>query len=694
MKKVFALAPIALLSLAGLTGCGESEAAITLYDANSRFVANSFDEKGSIILATYRSSKTGEVPYVDIHEFFRLNRGIGSSGGTKMEAKDGIYTATDDKGMALFTADPSKDVITVSNYDSWSPLSTLNNGIGPDVASSADEDLAAVKPSPKTKIHGERKVETYDLKPYHFDIVEKDGKCYAPMQLLSNIFYRFLGFDILYNGLDFYYGAYLSNPMLIQSYYATKDRFYADGNKLAKAYPTLEGEAYRYAYKISEDPLTYRILSLTKDGKGLPYNAATPTEKGTLEAIPEGRFEYTWTKENDAILLTKILIAKDAQTGSEQTLPQGTMKLPLKDSWLGKDRPQEVARFGYDLLRFQFDKFYGLKSEAGFTDFESVFTSKKHKEGLLSTDPNVYNEALATFLGKTLNDPHTVYNLPSIFSEKLPADGNKLLKETAGDRYNGLLAKQQEYFKLRNEANKAAENADPANLQGLFVQNKTAVIRFDSFGTKGTFISNSGEEGGLDDIDIAQCFKIGDAPLGFDAAFNQISKNKAIENVVIDLTCNGGGNVMALPYILAHFTDDPTIWIEDRAMGFTKEFHYSVDLNHDKKWGATEDTYKGKYKFFILTSDFSFSCANFLPMFAKQQGAKVIGVKGGGGACTVGGFSDGSGSIYAVSSPQVAVYPNGSSFANTENGCPVDAELASDSWYDLAKLDAFVSNLK
>jgi hypothetical protein len=94
-----------------------------------------------------------------------------------------------------------------------------------------------------------------------------------------------------------------------------------------------------------------------------------------------------------------------------------------------------------------------------------------------------------------------------------------------------------------------------------------------------------------------------------------------------------------------------------------------------------------------MTSDFSFSCANFLPAIAKNSGVKLIGKKSGGGGASVCVFTDACGSIYNTSSSQKCLLKVGDKFQTIDGGVDVDYPLESDSWYDLAKLDTFVSGL-
>ena len=697
-KPILYLSPLAL-SLVALSGCKVVRLAkISLYDEESRLVINSFDDKGSITLPTYRNYATGEVPYVEVKDYFYAAGGIGNVRPTVKKAESG-YQVYDQDNRILCTLNPDKDTITVENAQYWAGhLFSLNNGIGPDVGSPEPSDESAVHGTSATKIIGQPRTEVYHVGDYNFDIVEKEGKCYVPMQLIANVGFRYLAPDIIYNGSDFYFSSGLvgNNPVVLQSFYASNMRFAAAEDNDAKSYAPIGDEAYRFAYPVTEgDKTIYRVIALTKDGKGQMLVASSPAEKGTPAVINGVSFAYNWTKQTHSLIVETIATRINPETKSEESASQGCWKLPLRDTFYAtKKRSSDVAQFTYDLLRFQFENFYGIKDVLKMDTFDAYVTQKGLKDRLLSVDAEVYDKALAELLMTNVDDGHTYYTLPSIYSGKAAETGVKYVQQYQGPRRKGMIEKYTNYLKLRAQTMNLPEGTDPLFAQGLFMQGSTAVIRFDAFANQSMFVSNTPDPNEDRDVEPRAALKEGEVPLAFDCSFYRIKQNKDIKNVVIDLTCNGGGQVMVLPYILAHFTDDPTMYFRDVALDVVKEFHYKVDLNHDRVWGGEGDTYKGKYNFYILTSGFSFSCADFLPTFAKVAGVKIIGEKSGGGTCTVGGFSDGSGSYYNLSSENVCVYPDGNTFKHTDAGVAVDYELPSSSWYDLQKLDAFVSGLK
>ena len=217
---------------------------------------------------------------------------------------------------------------------------------------------------------------------------------------------------------------------------------------------------------------------------------------------------------------------------------------------------------------------------------------------------------------------------------------------------------------------------------------ETAVIRFDLFSHLLPIITDPGTA--LDMLDTSTFLK-SSSPFGFMKAFKEIEQHSEIKNVVLDLTCNGGGMVLTLPFLAAFFTKDPTIYLKDNLSSVVREFHYDVDLNCDGVYRGQGDCYADKYHFYLLTSDFSFSCASAFPTMAKIAGIDIIGVQCGGGACNVAGFTDACGSIYTLSAPQQIGYldENGN-FVNDDAGIPVKYEVPKESWYDLTKLNSAI----
>ena len=135
-------------------------------------------------------------------------------------------------------------------------------------------------------------------------------------------------------------------------------------------------------------------------------------------------------------------------------------------------------------------------------------------------------------------------------------------------------------------------------------------------------------------------------------AFAKIQQNSNVKKVVIDVSHNGGGYIAALISILGFMSSDGEVnltYFHTLNKNYCSEW-YHVDTNLDGQFDAM-DGFGGQYDFYILTSDFSYSCANALPYFAQVDGlAKIIGEQPGGGDCAVAPFLDAYGHVARMSS--------------------------------------------
>ena len=134
-------------------------------------------------------------------------------------------------------------------------------------------------------------------------------------------------------------------------------------------------------------------------------------------------------------------------------------------------------------------------------------------------------------------------------------------------------------------------------------------------------------------------------------AFAKIKQAPQVKRVVIDLSNNVGGNVGALTAVLGFLSPDGEAnltYFHTLNRNYCSEW-YHVDTNLDGKFDA-RDGFGGQYDFYILTSGFSYSCANALPFYAQADGlAKIIGEQPGGGDCMVAPFLDAYGHVANMS---------------------------------------------
>lgn len=674
-------------------------------------------------LSTYRLGGKGDVPYVDVAQFAQaMNTALPviiRPGQTTEIKTDGIHLyALDKKGEIVLNAET--DQVKIKNSQAFCYDATIdNNGIPGDYCIFRGN---TIRESEKTKVYREDgsavpEYETYDFKKYGFDIVQKDGKYYAPFEMLSKIVFRDVGIDLAYNGKEFYLNQ-LSNfartrVMSSKGYWMSALAAYKPSAKEA-------GEAYRFEYTFQapkgenpEETETRTKFFICQEGAD--GNCVVTVCRGTsydpAQTVPdetESNYSYKWRKEGD------LLIIRVSEGGNET----GDYCIHLDETTFNrKTITKEFSDYNYNVLRFLFDNIYGLKDIKGYTDAEAYFASAGVKDDLKSTDISKYNNALAKLIGY-VDDCHTSYTGLSPYTAYEDVGTlNSIMSKNIGPRLAGLSSKQKQYAKARvdkyaelNPTDPMAGNTDASYYQGLGLSSdkQTAVITFDGFQHSSSEIQSMGAKFGPDyDIDednyriVTRSNMIFSSPDGFSAAFailKHINKNaNVVKNVVVDLTVNGGGMIAVVPYLAAFFTDDPCFVVKDTLNKTVREYHYKIDLNGDGTYGGEGDTFKGKFNFYFLTSGFSFSCGNCLPGLAKNAGAKIIGEQSGGGTSPVGVYLDALGSGINLSHYYNMSY-KGTDGKYTQNdaGIPLDHAfpLENGNWYDPNAIQTFINSLQ
>ena len=178
------------------------------------------------------------------------------------------------------------------------------------------------------------------------------------------------------------------------------------------------------------------------------------------------------------------------------------------------------------------------------------------------------------------------------------------------------------------------------------------------------------------------------------SGLERASQNPEIKNIIIDMTCNGGGDDFALTSIEWLTRGLGYLRFDSRLTDRVKTKNAQFDMNFDSKFDENDVSPYTDYNFGVLTSNISFSCANAFPWFMHEHGAMILGQKSGGGACAV-RLSSACGIEYANSAANSKIVTD--SGESVDFGCPVDAELTSDSEnpyensYDIAKLSELMN---
>ena len=665
---------------------------IVMVNPNGKFYNKDIVDVAQSDLPIYNAKGFNDVPFIDITNFEPILKSEGM-GNIEFNVNGDILTMSSiEDANCKIEFDAIKNEIRSYNYSQYVGSVRTNNNIGRDYC--LVNTMGAIRASNKTKLAiNPISPKILKLNDYNLKIVKYGNKFFAPIDLINNVLNPNSLHNYVFNGKD-YFKFYMPNshdsPSALSYCYSSEDNFYYGyrngldntGVNYQKVTP-LSGEKYRY-YKVDADGklLNTEALVLYNDGKGKLFLINEGKEE---ELVIDGRVNHFIYEETNDVL---HIYAKRVDQGSDMYPTKDYFDHHLfvnrsKTRYGSHSRSNEVAAFTYNLLCFSFDNYYGLDRDMSFDQFVS---KEGLKERLLSNDVHVYSEAMYQLLLQKIDDGHTAmlslssYEYPAsyrlvAYEEKYPSIKSRNISQRA----NQLYAKR--YEKLGH------------GVGNRFVdyEKETAFISFDKFASDGmpSFFSayRGGEPSHLVEADT--CGFMANAILEIEE-YNKNPSNTKIKNVVIDITCNGGGAMAALPYVAGIMTSDPTLNVKDVLSGKVSEYHYDCNFDGENQI----KTFEGKYNFFLLTSSASFSCGTSLPGMLKGTNVKIIGEKSAGGAAPVTYFTTGSGLSYQTSGSDIIVYKdNNNSYVSIENGVPVDYEINEDIWYDLPALNDKLNSL-
>ena len=370
-------------------------------------------------------------------------------------------------------------------------------------------------------------------------------------------------------------------------------------------------------------------------------------------------------------------------------------------AWNDTEAPAEMREVTVSFLEFALDNYYGLKDYKGIKSFGDDVLTGDLREELLSGDPEVHNAAYIDLFQKTLNELHTTLMTPSFYAS---ADA---VFDLNGE--NGGTALEN-YIALNNEL-----SMDMVNSIGVVVQNPdgTAALSIPAVRFEGdtAIIILTGFTIGTDDQIYNDDGTVSEDARQYDSfyfmknAMDTIEKHEEttgtpVENVVLDLTVNGGGSLAAMISVLGFMTDEPIMYTYGNGISEEEYIeYYLVDTDEDGDV-RDEDAYD-MYDWYVLTSPLTFSAANLLSSIVKTMGiATLIGEQSGGGTCAVftlvlpdGTTTNMSGSWDLLLSPKVEQgVVTGGEFV--ESGIVPDIALDKEFFYNDEALVAAIHDAK
>ena len=331
---------------------------------------------------------------------------------------------------------------------------------------------------------------------------------------------------------------------------------------------------------------------------------------------------------------------------------------------------REAAQVGYNELCLELDSFYGLKKEHSIQNFDLLLSHNNLKEDLLSGDVAKADSALSRLLLVLLDDGHSGFiSGPGAEGSQQPLKYGPSLQARAGARKQIASARakypeaQQYYYEVGN----------------------TAYVVLDNFS-----INMS-----VDYYSLMQTGQLPDDTVGrIVSAHQRITReNSPIENVVLDLSNNGGGSTAAAVYTISWFLGNGYASVANTFTGAQTTSAYRADINLDHQFDE-KDMLQGR-NLFCLISPVSFSCGNLVPWAFRQDGrVTLLGKTSGGGSCVVAFSNTAWGASFRYSSPWRMSFLKNGSFYDVDQGVVPDSFIQSyDNFYNRESLTNYINGL-
>ena len=339
---------------------------------------------------------------------------------------------------------------------------------------------------------------------------------------------------------------------------------------------------------------------------------------------------------------------------------------------------ESMATFNYAELCAAFDSLYGLKDIHGIVSFDDLATRAGCKQALLSTDPSDVDTALYAVITKHLDDQHSIFNAASPFSREGLME--KMQEQIGGGQSQTAFMTQYSKYLMSRMAS-YPEGAPIYEEIG-----NTAYITFDSF------------QALPEDVDyyaVAPTAEVTDTIGVMLYAYSQIMReNSPVENVVLDLSLNVGGDADAAIFTISTFLGEGYGSVIDTFSGALATGIYQVDVNLDKQFDENDRGLTDK-KLYCLISPCSFSCGNFVPnVFKNSNQVTLLGKTSGGGSCIVLPMSTAYGTYFQLSGPQRMSFVKNGSFYDIDRGAVPDYTISDPAFlYDRVALTDYINSI-
>ena len=350
---------------------------------------------------------------------------------------------------------------------------------------------------------------------------------------------------------------------------------------------------------------------------------------------------------------------------------------------LGMSAPSYVIDLNSNLFLYLLDNFYGLREYKRMGSAEEYCRAIGTYDRLFSSDGATRSQAYAETLDR-FDDNHT-----ALVAGSFAWGGQDIVSRQYGTGCLNRNTLRNKLTSLRAGVTSKAYNAGTSPM--ISSDGKTALYLFDSF------IYGTTEQVFNKDGSIKTTAKNYDSFFNILDLFQSLKKNSQVENVVLDISTNGGGVLGVLMKLLALVSKNNSgnlYYLEaaSQQVGIAKTM---VDVDNNGTYNA-QDCFGDDFNIYLLTSDCSFSCGNAFPCLAQEQGiAKIIGQKSGGGECAVAIHYLPNGEyVYHSSNLHLGYYDSETNvFTGFENGAEPDIVINNyNDFYDVDRLSSLIQN--
>ncbi len=342
------------------------------------------------------------------------------------------------------------------------------------------------------------------------------------------------------------------------------------------------------------------------------------------------------------------------------------------------ERSRELAEFGYYELCFVLDNFYGLKEPHEITSFDQFFWQMGFDKEFIEDSAKEADDLLYRVIDYYLDDLHSKFIAYSHLA------GEKEVDWTNGPATRKLEEAVNMYGRARAAADEFYADAENPIVYEEF--GNTAFLVFDHFVNSSASVYYSAIENGedlpLDTIGLVI------------RAHSMIYRDDSpIENVVIDLSNNLGGDVDAAIFLMGWILGDAPFSVKDTFTGALSTASYRADVNLDRKFN-NGDVLDDK-NIFVLVSPVSFSSGNLVPAaFKALDKVTLLGRTTGGGSCIIQPLSTAWGTFFQISGPQRMSFLKNGSFYDIDTGVAPDFTLLKpERYYDREWLTEYINEL-